>query len=343
MVSVRSARTVLVLIVAVASLGLAACMKPDKAVVAFLLASSQAERWQTLDQPVFAQHLEDSCRGCGYFTRTADGDADLQVEQFREALDDGADVVVLNAVDDEKGAEMVAMAGDVPVVAYDRFLPGADWFVSADPAVIGRQMAQTVVDAEGAGAKVLVINGGANDANALAIRDAADGVFRRHRVDVVGELQPDTWSAEESEQFVLDNRNRLGRVDAVFASNDTQASGVVTALQQAEVAVKDYPFVTGQDSELEAVRRVIAGQQGMTVYKDITTMAQRAADLAIDLMLDTEPEDTVDYGGVPALLVEPVVVTRATVAQTVVRDGVFGLDELCPADLLRACEGLALR
>lgn len=121
-------RLAVALVVAVATLGLAGCVKPDKAVVAFLLASSQAERWQAVDEPVFAQHLEDSCRGCDYLTWTADRDAERQVEQFEEALDAGADVVVLNAVDGERAAEMIASAGDVPVIAYDRFLPGADHF-----------------------------------------------------------------------------------------------------------------------------------------------------------------------------------------------------------------------
>lgn len=343
MSSARATRTLLALLIAVTSLGLGACVKPDKAVVALLLASSQSDRWQNVDKPTFAQHLQESCRGCDYLTSTADGDADRQVEQFQQVLDDGADVVVLNAVDGERGAEMIAMAGDIPVIAYDRFLPGADWFVSADPAVIGRQMAQAVVEAEGKQAKVLMINGGAGDANALAIHDAATGVFRRHQIQVIDELQPETWSAEEAEAFMLDNQQRWGQIDAVLASNDTQASGVTLALEQSDVAIKDYPFITGQDAGLEAVRRVVSGQQGMTVYKEIRVMAQSAADLAIDLMLDTTPEESVDYKGVPALLVEPVLVTRATIADTVVRDGVFTLDEVCTPELLEACEDLALR
>ena len=339
----RTTRTVVALLIAVTSLGLAGCMKPDKAVVAFLLASTQAQRWQDVDQPVFAEHLEESCRGCDYLTANADGDAERQVEQFRQALDDGADVVVLNAVDGERGAEMVAMAGDVPVIAYDRFLPGADWFVSADPAVIGRQMAQAVVDAEGKKSRVLMVNGGADDANALAIREAATGVFKRHQVQVVDELQPATWGADEAKEFVLANQSKLAGVDAVLAANDTQASGVVAALEELKVPVRDYPFITGQDAELQAVRRVVAGQQGMTVYKEIRQMAQSAADLSIDLMLDTQPEDTTEYAGVPALMLTPVAVTRSTIAGTVVRDGVFGLEEICPTELLASCEGLALR
>lgn len=328
---------------AMCAVGLTGCVKPDKAVVALLLASSQASRWTEIDEPVFSQHVEDACQGCDYVSYNADRDADRQAEQFREALDDGADVIVLNAVDSEAAGQLVEEAGDVPVVAYDRFLPGADYFVSADPAVIGRMMAQGIVDAKGRRSRVLMVNGAAGDANAAAIREAALGVFKRHRVKVLAQASPDTWSADAAKKFVLDQKGRIGRVDGILAGNDTQAAGVVEALSELKVRGKNYPFVTGQDAELSAVERVIAGTQGLTVYKQIKTMAQRAADLAIDLMLDEEPEDTTEYDGVPALLVEPVVVTRDTVAQTVLRDGVYTLDQLCPKDLLKSCEELALR
>lgn len=343
MVNARPVRLLLGLLVAIASLGLAGCVKPDKAVVALLLASSHAERWQQVDRPAFVQHLEDSCQGCDYVVHVAERDADRQRQQFDQALDEGADVVVLNAVDGESAAEMIASAGDVPVIAYDRFLPGADFFVSADPAVIGRLMATELVAEVGRNARVLMVNGASNDDNAVQIREAALGVFRRHRITVVDELSPPSWNAEEAQQFVLANRRRLGRVDAVLASNDTQAAGVVAALEEIGLDVADYPWVTGQDAELEAVRRVVAGQQGMTVHKRIGAMARTAADAAIDLMLSETPEGTTKHQGVAAMLVEPVAVTRGNVATTIVQDGVHTLDEICTAELERACEALALR
>lgn len=336
-------RLAVALVVVVATLGLSGCVKPDKAVVALLLASSQAERWQAVDEPVFAQHLEDSCRGCDYLTWTADRDADRQAEQFEEALDAGADVIVLNAVDGERAAEMIASAGDVPVIAYDRFLPGADHFVSADPAVIGRLMATALVDSVGRRSRVLMVNGAAGDDNATQIREAARGVFRRHRVEVVAETEPVAWSAEEAADFIRAESARLSRIDAVLVGNDTQASGVVAALDDLGVARGDRPWISGQDAELEAVRRVVAGEQGMTVYKQIRDMAQQAADAAIDLMLGETPEGTTEYQGVPATLVEPVAVTPRNVAATVVRDGVHTLEEICDGDTQRACERLALR
>lgn len=338
-----SVRVVLAALLAVASFGLQGCLKPDKAVVAFLLASTQAERWTTVDGPVFSEHLDTVCDGCGYLTYNADQDADRQAEQFEQALDDGADVIVLNAVDATSGADLVAAHPEVPVIAYDRFVEGADHFVSVDPAVTGRLMAETLVKATGDKAKILVVNGASGDPNAAQIAEAARGVFERHRVTVVEQLDPKSWNKASAKKFVLENTDRLKGIDAIFAANDTQASGVVSALREAKVSRADWPYVTGQDADLSAVRLVIEGDQGMTVYKHIRAMAERAADLAIDVMADEVPDDLVDHRGVPSIILEPSAVTRDTVADTVVREKVFTLTALCEGSTAANCTTLGLR
>lgn len=336
------ARVLLAFVVAIGSLGLSACVRPDRAVVAFLLASTQAERWEKVDEPVFRTYLEDTCNGCSYVTHNADQDADLQSRQFREAVDGGADVIVLNPVDATAAAALVADA-EVPVIAYDRFVEGADYYVSVDPAEIGRVMAQGLVAAVGRNSRVLAVNGAEGDGNAVEIRRAAREVFTKNGITVVDEVTPDSWSAEAAQEFVSSRPGQFPGVDAVMAGNDTQASGVATALSDLGVKGRAYPFVTGQDAELTAIRRLVAGEQGLTVYKQITTLAERAADLSIDVMAGDEPDGLTTYRGVPAVLLEPVAVTRDSIAETVLRDRVHTLEEICEPDLVRACEKLGLR
>ncbi|WP_162599944.1 substrate-binding domain-containing protein [Nocardioides solisilvae] len=322
---------------------LSACVKPDRAVVAFLLASTQADRWELVDEPVFREHVEETCRGCDYLTFNAEQDAARQEAQLEEALEAGADVVVLNAVDSEAGERMVLATGDVPVVAYDRYVAGADWFVSVDPGEIGRQMGESVVDAVGRRARVVVVDGARGDANAGAIRSALDEVLSAADVRVVDDLAPDTWGEQEAREFVEGlGRRGLRDVDAVVAANDTQAGGVAAAFASLGLG-RDAPFLTGQDAQLDAVHRIVAGEQGMTVYKPLPDLARRAAEVAVDLMSGAEVSGAVDYEGVPAFLLQPVPVTGATLARTVVHDGVYGLDEVCPAELTAPCEALALR
>ncbi len=71
-----------------------------------------------------------------------------QQQQAESALTQGANVLVLDPVDGKAAASVVASAKsqDVPVIAYDRFIEGADYYVSFDNETVGKLQAQTLVD-----------------------------------------------------------------------------------------------------------------------------------------------------------------------------------------------------
>jgi D-xylose transport system substrate-binding protein len=65
----------------------------------------------------------------------------------------------------------------------------------------------------------------------------------------------------------------------VYAANDGTAGGAIAAMKAAGIDPKEIP-TTGQDAELAAIQRIVAGQQYMTVYKAIRPEANAAADWA---------------------------------------------------------------
>jgi ABC-type xylose transport system substrate-binding protein len=75
----------------------------------------------------------------------------------------------------------------------------------------------------------------------------------------------------------------------VYAANDGQAGGVVAALTGAGVKPDALPPITGQDAELAAIQRIVAGQQAMTIYKPIPIEAEKAAELAVALVNGDKP------------------------------------------------------
>lgn len=321
--------------------GLSACeaKPPPNTLIAFLLASDQSPRWVNADEPTFAKRVKQTCRGCTYLTLNAGGDAGVQAEQLDEALKQGADVIVLNPVDSERAEELVLAAGKVPVVAYDRFVAGADYYVSYDPEATGRLQAEAVLRNAGDKPRVLLINGGKYDANARAIKRARADVFGS-RVTVLAELEPDTWAPDEvanwlGEQF---RKTRPARIDSIVAANDGQAGAVVDALVARKIKPRDFPYLTGQDADLAALQRIIRGEQAMTVYKPIVTEAERAADIAVTLVTGGTVAGAVPVEGVPAFVFAPQAVTVDNLADTVVRDRLYTLDELCDAATLAACE-----
>ena len=64
------------------------------------------------------------------------------------------------------------------------------------------------------------------------------------------------------------------KIDAIVASNDATAGGAIQALAAQKLAGK-VP-VSGQDADLAAVQRVIAGTQSMTVYKPLSNHRRRS-------------------------------------------------------------------
>ncbi len=317
----------------------------DPTLIAFLLGSNGSPRWAGSDEPAFRAQVDRTCPDCEYVTRNADGDPMMQQRQLDEVLAQGADVVVLNAVTAEAGEELVVKAGEVPVVAYDRFVAGADYFVAHDASAIGTLVARAVANRVGKDATALLLNGARTDANAAAIKGAIHEVFDQAGIRVVAEKDPAGWSADQARRWVAEHLVRYprGSLDAIVVANDTQAAGVVQALAAARVPLDAWPVVTGQDADLEALRRIVAGRQTMTVYASFPREAEQAADIAVTLVTGGKVEGAEPVEGVPAFVFAPQVVTLDNLADTVVRDGMVSTDELCSTEILKRCVEVGLR
>ena len=128
------------------------------------------------------------------------------------------------------------------------------------------------------------------------------------------------------------------RIDAVVASNDATAGGIIAALMaeglQGKVAV------SGQDAELAACQRVVEGTQTLTVYKPVQRLSEVSAEAAVRLAKGVAGEEVVRGMGypvrfidngtkkVPTILLEPIYVTRETMAETVIKDGWHPLEKV---------------
>src|SRR2546423_9682244 len=66
----------------------------------------------------------------------------------------------------------------------------------------------------------------------------------------------------------------------------TRSSDLISALEARGLARK--VLVTGQDAQLDAVQRIAAGTQTMTVYKPIKPLADSAVDSAVKLARSEE-------------------------------------------------------
>ena len=132
------------------------------------------------------------------------------------------------------------------------------------------------------------------------------------------------WAADKAkDETAAALKKAHNNVVAVVASNDGTAGGAVDALTDAKLAGK--VFVSGQDAELGAMRRIVAGTQAMTVYKPIRPLARMAAGAAVNMAKGQTEDGLVSINNgkkdVPARLLEPISVDKESIDRTVIADG----------------------
>lgn len=324
--------------------------------IGLLLPEAQTARYEASDRPTFVAVAGRRCPGCTVLYANAAQDAAAQLQQAESMLAQGADVLVLDAVDTVAAVGVVAQARRLgaQVIAYDRFVDGADYYVSYDYEFIGfllgSALAGTVTEraAERAGERpvgerpgVLLAHGSATDPNALAIAAGTRRALEGEDIDVLAEHYTPDWSPDKATEWTEAMLTQFpGRVDGILAANDAIAGGAVAAAKAA--GLDPVPVTTGQDGELAAVQRILAGDQFMTVYKATDQQASTAAELAVRVLRGQDPRTTAVTDGVPTVLLAPRAVAAADVEHVIVDGHVYSTDEICVPAYADACERAGL-
>ncbi|WP_148588586.1 sugar ABC transporter substrate-binding protein [Streptomyces sp. WAC01526] len=321
--------------------------------IGLLLPESKAARYEKFDRRIISSRIASLCLECKVEYHNAEQQVDAQRRQFDALVKKGVKVIILDPVDAAASKSWVDSAAKkgVKVVAYDRLAEGdVAAYVSYDNEKIGRLQAQGILAALGsqaAASDVVMMNGSPTDPNAPAYKKGAHEVLDGKVRKIVYEKDIPNWSAATAKKEMTDVINAQGAegFDAVYSANDGMAGGIAAALKSA--GIKDVP-VGGQDAELPALQRLVAGTQYFTIYKEVRPEAETAAEIAFRLLrgksiksLTTTTADSKSKSGIPAELFKAQIVTKKNMKNTVVRDGVVRTDLLCE-DLADACKSVGL-
>jgi D-xylose transport system substrate-binding protein len=308
--------------------------------IALLLPESKTTRYEAADKPLFEEKVADLCGDCEVVYFNADQDPAKQQQQVETAITDQVDAMVLDPVDSEAAASLVRSAqdADIPVIAYDRFIEGADYYMSFDNSQVGKMQAEALVEAVGSGG-ILMLNGAPTDPNAAMFKDGAHSVLDDSKLEILAEFDNPDWSPDKAQEWTSDQLGKFQPADikGVYAANDGQAGGVVAAMTGAGVSPDALPPITGQDAELAAIQRIVAGEQFMTIYKSYKIEAEKAAEVAVKLANGEKITGTEDFEGVDSFIFDPVVLTTDNIEDTVVKDGLYSVDQICTQDYADAC------
>ncbi|WP_171110344.1 MULTISPECIES: substrate-binding domain-containing protein [Streptomyces] len=355
----RIRHVVAALVAGLMTMSLAACggdsdADTDSFTVGLLLPSRAVPRWEHSDKPLIEKRLKELCSRCTVQYANAESDARRQQQQVMSMITKDVRVLILDAADTKalRSSIQEAHRAGVPVVAYDRLAEGPiSGFVSFNGAQVGRLQAEGLLTAMGEEASrgsVVMMNGDPTSTNAAWYRSGAMSVLAG-KVKIGRSYTTQGWSTDNAYANMSAAIAALGpnRISGVLAANDAIAAGVIAALKNA--GVRDLPPVTGQDADLEAVRRIITGEQYMTVYKPFKAEADAAATMAVALgrgeNLDDIATTTIDSStteDIPSILLTPTAVTRDNIEQTLIKDGVYTIDQICTPELRRACSEAGL-
>ena len=269
-----------------------------------------------------------------------------QQAQITAMVTKGAKVIVIGATDAAQLSTQVAAAhqAGAKVIAYDRLItntPDLDYYVAFDNFKVGQLQGQALLD--GMKAKkatgpwtIELFSGSPDDNNAGVFFNGAMDVLKP-AIDkgdvVVGSKQTDVkqtaiqgWKAEGAQarmDQLLTSTYGSKELDGVLSPNDTLARAIITSIKSAG---KKVPVVTGQDSEVESIKSIMAGEQYMTINKDTRSLVKETINMVKALQAGNAPQvnDQKSYNNgskvVDTFLLPPVAVNKANAAEAYAND-----------------------
>lgn len=241
----------------------------------------QEERWKT-DEAAIKSALD--AAGVKYISTDAQSSSSKQLSDVESLIAQGANALIILAQDSQAIGPAVQAAADegIPIVGYDRLIEdNRAFYLTFDNVEVGRMQARAVFAAMPKGNYVM-IKGSGTDPNADFLRGGQQEIIQAAidagDITIVGEAYTDAWlpanAQRNMEQILTANDNK---VDAVIASNDGTAGGVVAALTAQGM---DGIPVSGQDGDHAALNRVALGTQTVSVWKDARALGHAAGEIA---------------------------------------------------------------
>lgn len=289
------------------------------------------ERWQ-VDRDLFTAAVQ--AAGADVLMQSANSNDAVQLQNIESLITQKVDALVIIPHDGAAMAKAVDLAhqAGIPVLSYDRLITGCDLdlYLTFDNVKVGELQAQFLADRLPPSGKLRLIRiyGSKTDNNAKLFKQGQDNILNpliaAGKVEVIFEDWADDWKPENAKKITNAAITKNGpNFDAILASNDGTAGGAIQALTEEGIAGKI--IVTGQDADLAACQRIAQGKQAMTVYKPIQSIANKAAELALNLARRKPivARDAVNNGKieVPSVLLDIVAVTKENLRETVVKDG----------------------
>lgn len=298
----------------------------------------------TKEQPIWVaqgERLTEAFEAAGYevVIEYAEDVAERQITQIENMLLKDCKYLIIAAVDGYALTDSVQKAKDAgaTIIASDRLIMNTnavDYYMTFDLVrmgeIQGEYIESTLGLKDGKGPFTLeIFSGSPDDPNSIPFYEGAMSILQPYidngklvvksgqvGLDVTGTLKWDSATAQARMDNVLSAYYSDDKLDAALCAADCVALGVISSLNSMGYGTADLPFpvITGQDSELTAIKYILEGKQSMTVFLDAALLSQKMLALVDALEAgDTITADTTynnDMIDVPTLLYDPVLIDK---------------------------------
>ena len=312
--------------------------KARKPRIGLSLDTLKEERWQR-DRDTFVAKAQ--ALGAEVVVLSANSDDVQQIRDCNSLLGQNIDVLVIAPHNGDAMSKAVkeAHASNVPVCAYDRLIKNCDldYYFTFDNVKVGELQGRFLMErlfragpvSDGEKKRIARIYGAPTDNNAKLFKQGQDNSLKpfldNGQLEVVFADWAEDWKPENGKKITQAALTKAGTAGlaAILASNDGTAGGAIQALREERLA--GTILVTGQDADLDACRRILAGEQTMTIYKPLKLLAEQAAESAVALAKKQPIKTTASYDNgkreVPTVQVDIIAVHKGNIRETVVKDG----------------------
>lgn len=330
----------------------------ETSLIGVAMPTETSERW-IADGNAVKDGLE--AKGYSVDLQYAGDDIPTQAQQIDSMITNGADLLIIAAIDGTALASQLQTAADkgIPVIAYDRLIrdsANVDFYVTFDNYDVGVLQATSLLVGLGIlnedGSKgsatgpfnIELFAGSLDDNNAFFFFNGAMATLQPYFDDgtlVVKSGQTDIeqaailrWLQETAQKRMEDlltaHYSDGTKIDGVLSPYDGLSRGIITALQNAgypATVSAGFPVVTGQDAEIASVKLVVDDVQFASIFKDTRKLAAKAVEASVDFLGGgtPTPNDTETYENgvkiVPSFLLESDIVYASTVTSLLIDSG----------------------
>lgn len=249
--------------------------------------------------------IESACDklGASHDTVMAGESAEKQVEQVKNAKEQGYTAIICRLVDTDTALQIERAAGDLPIIFVnscpdEQYLEADKYiYVASDENVAGTYQAEYVLDKLSAKDEinVMILKGEKAHSATKPRTDAAKTVLNASgkKINYVFEDYAD-WSPELGKEYFEIFHSTGKNVDCIISNNDSMAVGAIEGMEECGVDPSSV-IVCGIDATTDGCQLVKDGKMDFTVCQNAVNQGNAAVDVAVML---SQGKSIKDYSGV---------------------------------------------